>query len=117
MALNITGRKLFVKALKEEGVDTIFAYPGGMITDIMDELYKTEGIRVVLGRHEQALATQLANLDLIAALFCEVNPIPVKAGVELIGLASAHYRLPLAPMAPANRERLEGAMKERGLIA
>ena len=55
MALNITGRKLFVKALKEEGVDTIFAYPGGMITDIMDELYKTEGIRVVLGRHEQAL--------------------------------------------------------------
>ncbi len=55
MALNITGRKLFVKALKEEGVDTIFAYPGGMITDIVDELYKTEGIRVVLGRHEQAL--------------------------------------------------------------
>ncbi|MBE5912294.1 biosynthetic-type acetolactate synthase large subunit [Pseudobutyrivibrio sp.] len=55
MALNITGRKLFVKALKEEGVDTIFAYPGGMITDIVDELYKTEGIRVILGRHEQAL--------------------------------------------------------------
>lgn len=53
--MNITGRKLFVKALKEEGVDTIFAYPGGMITDIVDELYKTEGIRVVLGRHEQAL--------------------------------------------------------------
>lgn len=55
MALNITGRKLFVKALKEEGVDTIFAYPGGMITDIVDELYKTEEINVVLGRHEQAL--------------------------------------------------------------
>ena len=46
MALNITGRKLFVKALKEEGVDTIFAYPGGMITDIVDELYKTEDIKV-----------------------------------------------------------------------
>ena len=69
------------------------------------------------GRHEQALATQLANLDLIAALFCEVNPIPVKAGVEMIGDAPAHYRLPLAPMAPANLARLEGAMKERGLIA
>ncbi len=55
MALNITGRKLFVKALKEEGVDTIFAYPGGMITDIVDELYKAEGINVILGRHEQAL--------------------------------------------------------------
>ena len=55
MALNITGRKLFVKALREEGVDTIFAYPGGMITDIIDELYKSDDIRVVLGRHEQAL--------------------------------------------------------------
>ena len=69
------------------------------------------------GRHDRALATQLANLDLVAALFCEVNPIPVKAAVQMIGLAPAHYRLPLAPMAPANLERLQAAMKERGLIA
>lgn len=53
--MNITGRKLFVKALLEEGVDTIFAYPGGMVTDIIDELYKTPQIKVVLPRHEQAL--------------------------------------------------------------
>ena len=51
MALNITGRKLFVKALKEEGVDTIFAYPGGMITDIVDELYKTEYCRCLLRQY------------------------------------------------------------------
>ena len=69
------------------------------------------------GRQEAALATQLNNLDLIAALFCEVNPIPVKAAVELMGVVPAHYRLPLAPMAPANLERLRGAMQERGLIA
>ena len=68
------------------------------------------------GRHEAALKVQLENLDLVAALFCEVNPIPVKAAVELIGFAPAHYRLPLAPMAPANLERLKGAMKERGLL-
>ena len=68
------------------------------------------------GRHEAALKVQLDNLDLVAALFCEVNPIPVKAAVELIGFAPAHYRLPLAPMAPANLERLKGAMKERGLL-
>lgn len=53
--MNITGRKLFVKALLEEEVDTIFAYPGGMVTDIIDELYKTPEIKVVLPRHEQAL--------------------------------------------------------------
>ena len=69
------------------------------------------------GRHDEALKTQLDNLDLVAALFCEVNPIPVKAAVEMIGFAPAQYRLPLAPMAPANRDRLEAALKERGLIA
>ena len=52
--MEITGRKLFVKGLLAEGVDTIFAYPGGMVTDILDELYKTTEIRVVLARHEQA---------------------------------------------------------------
>ena len=68
------------------------------------------------GRQEAALATQLANLELIGALFAEVNPIPVKAGVELLGYAKANYRLPLAPLSAANRDRLEAAMKERGLI-
>ena len=38
--MDITGRKLFVKALEEEGVDTVFVYPGGNVTDIFDELYK-----------------------------------------------------------------------------
>ena len=50
--MDITGRKLFVKALEEEGVDTIFAYPGGTVTDLFDELYKTNSINLVLPRHE-----------------------------------------------------------------
>ena len=37
--MDITGKKLFVKALLEEGVDTVFAYPGGTVTDLFDELY------------------------------------------------------------------------------
>ena len=53
--MDITGRKLFVKALQEEGVDTIFGYPGGTVTDLFDELYKTDGIRLILPRHEQGL--------------------------------------------------------------
>ena len=46
--MDITGRKLFVKALQEEGVDTIFGYPGGTVTDLFDELYKQDSIDVVL---------------------------------------------------------------------
>ena len=51
----ITGNKLLVRALKEEGVDTIFGYPGACTIDISDELYKQDDIRVILPRHEQAL--------------------------------------------------------------
>ena len=55
--MDITGKKLFVKALLEEGVDTVFAYPGGTVTDLFDELYLMGNgkIDLVLPRHEQAL--------------------------------------------------------------
>lgn len=53
--MEIKGTKLFVKALKEEGVDTIFAYPGGTVTDLFDELHRDNEINIVLPRHEQAL--------------------------------------------------------------
>ena len=51
----ITGNKLLVRALKEEGVDTIFGYPGACTIDISDELYRQDEIKVILPRHEQAL--------------------------------------------------------------
>ena len=53
--MDIAGKKLITKALMEEGVDKVFAYPGGMIVDIMDELYRQEDIELILARHEQAL--------------------------------------------------------------
>ena len=51
----IKGTELFVKALREEGVDTLFGYPGGQAIDLFDALYDQEDIRVILPRHEQAL--------------------------------------------------------------
>lgn len=51
----ISGNKLFVKALKEEGVETLFTYPGACTIDILDELYKQEHTDVILPRHEQGL--------------------------------------------------------------
>ena len=44
-----------LKALKEEGVEYIFGYPGACTIDISDELYKQDDITVILPRHEQAL--------------------------------------------------------------
>lgn len=53
--MNITGAELFVKALKEEQVDTLFAYPGGQAIDLFDALYGEVDINVILPRHEQGL--------------------------------------------------------------
>lgn len=53
--MEIKGTELFVKALKEEGVTTLFAYPGGQVIDLFDALYDQEEVEVILPRHEQAL--------------------------------------------------------------
>ena len=47
----ISGNKLLVKALKEEGVDTLLGYPGACTIDISDELYKQDFTKVILHRH------------------------------------------------------------------
>ena len=49
------GTEIIVKALIEEGVDTLFGYPGGQAIDIFDALYDQDQIEVILPRHEQAL--------------------------------------------------------------
>lgn len=52
----ISGAAYVVKALQEENVDILFNYPGAATIDIMDELYKQDQVKVILPRHEQALA-------------------------------------------------------------
>lgn len=51
----IKGTELFIRALKAEKVDTLFAYPGSAVITLFDELYKQKEIRMILPRHEQAL--------------------------------------------------------------
>lgn len=53
--MQITGAELFVKALKEENVETLFAYPGGQAIDLFNALYDQTDIDVILPRHEQGL--------------------------------------------------------------
>lgn len=58
---------------------------------------------------------QLKALPLIDALFCEVNPIPVKAGMNMLGWEAGPLRMPLTEMEPQNKERLRKAMKDFGI--
>ncbi len=90
--MDITGRKLFVKALQEEGVDTIFGYPGGTVTDFFDELYKQDGIDVVLPRHEQGLIHEAEGYAKSTGKVgvCLVTSGPGATNI-ITGLADAHY--------------------------
>ena len=63
-----------------------------------------------------ARRAQLENLELIHALFCEVNPIPVKCALAEMGLISGVYRQPLWQISDAGRARLVAAMREVGLL-
>lgn len=58
---------------------------------------------------------QLKAIPLCDALFCEVNPIPVKKAVSLMGLCGGTLRMPLTEMEPANAEKLEKAMRDFGI--
>jgi len=88
----ISGNKLLVKALKEEGVDVLFGYPGACTIDISDELYKQSGIDIILPRHEQALVHEA---DAYARTTGKVGVCLVTSGpgaTNLVtGLATANY--------------------------
>ncbi len=68
------------------------------------------------GRTAESAELQLKLLDLINQLFCEVNPIPVKEALAMMGLCSGELRLPLCPMEKENRERLQTVMKKYALL-
>ena len=68
------------------------------------------------GDVETARKLQLEAIDLIGALFCEVNPIPVKAGVNMLGYNAGSLRAPLTEMTDAGKERLRKAMEDYGIL-
>lgn len=88
----ITGNKLLVRALKEEGVDTLFGYPGACTIDISDELYKQDYTKVILPRQEVALVHEA---DAYARSTGKTGVCLVTSGpgaTNLVtGLATAYY--------------------------
>lgn len=88
----ISGNKLLVKALKEEGVEVLFGYPGACTIDLSDELYKQNAVKIILPRHEQALVHEA---DAYARTTGKVGVCLVTSGpgaTNLVtGLATANY--------------------------
>ena len=68
------------------------------------------------GDTKESCSMQLKALPLCSALFCEVNPIPVKAALNLMGREVGPLRGPLTEIEPAHRDLLEKAMKDFGIL-
>jgi 4-hydroxy-tetrahydrodipicolinate synthase len=68
------------------------------------------------GDVEGSMKEQLRAIELIDALFCEVNPIPVKTALNLMGKEVGPLHMPLSPMEPQNVEKLQNAMKAYGIL-
>ena len=68
------------------------------------------------GKTKESLDLQLQLMGLCKAMFCEVNPIPVKTALHLMGYCQDILRLPLCPLSPAHRLLLEETLAEYGLI-
>ena len=68
------------------------------------------------GKVKESAKLQLDLLKLANTLFCEVNPVPVKTAMAMMGFCSEEMRLPLCEMEDANRQKLIAAMKAHGLL-
>lgn len=72
--------------------------------------------RYFTGDVEGSCKLQLEVMELCDALFCEVNPIPVKKALNLMGMEAGSLRLPLTEMEEGNTEKLKKAMQRFGLL-
>lgn len=68
------------------------------------------------GNVTESAKMQLKALPLVDALFCEVNPIPVKAAMNLLGKEVGTLRAPMTELEPAHKELLKKAMQEFGIL-
>ena len=67
------------------------------------------------GKLKESREMQLKLLDIMEALFWDVNPIPVKAALSIMGVCSDSCRLPLTPMGRKQKERLAAVMRRYGI--
>ncbi len=68
------------------------------------------------GNIAESIKLQLAAIELVGALFCEVNPIPVKQAMNFMGMEAGIMRRPLTTMEPENAAKLKAAMQNYGLL-
>ncbi len=117
----LAGDKIDIYSGNDDQVVPIMALGGKGVISVLSNVVPAATVemcrRMLAGDVAGARELQLKYLPLIDALFCEVNPIPVKAAMAAMGYGENSLRLPLTCMEPAHEERLLGCMRDLGIIA
>ena len=117
----LAGDKIDIYSGNDDQVVPIMALGGKGVISVLSNVAPAATVemcrRLLAGDVAGARELQLKYLPLIDALFCEVNPIPVKAAMAAMGYGENSLRLPLTCMEPAHEERLLGCMRDLGIIA
>lgn len=117
---HLVGDKLDIYSGNDDQIVPVLSLGGkGVISVLSNIMPKATSDMCKLyfeGKCKESAKLQLDLLPLVNALFCEVNPIPVKAAVSAMGYCENYLRLPLTPMEKAHEEKLLALMKEQNLI-
>ena len=117
---HLVGDKIDIYSGNDDQIVPILSLGGkgviSVLSNIMPRATQKMCDDYMSGNTAEALKAQLELLPLINALFCEVNPIPVKAAVSAMGYCENYLRLPLTPMEADHEAKLLALMKEQNLI-
>ena len=118
--VNLAGADLDIYSGNDDEVLPSLSLGGLGVISVLSNIMPKETHDMVMnymnGNVEAAREFQLKAIPLINALFCEVNPIPVKTALNLMGMNVGPLRRPMSPMEPQNVERLKKAMADIGLL-
>lgn len=113
--------KLDIYSGNDDQVIPILSLGGIGVISVLSNVVPQDAHDMVIeylnGNTKKALELQLKYLDLIHALFCEVNPIPVKWAANRMGYQAGGLRLPLTELSAAHQELLEREMKKAGVLS
>lgn len=117
----LCGDKLDIYSGNDDQIVPILSLGGKGVISVLSNLLPKETSEMcklfMEGKVQEALKLQLEYLPLVDSLFCEVNPIPVKAAMAAMGFCENTLRLPLTPMEKKHEQVLLENMKKAGLLA
>lgn len=115
----LVGDKLDIYSGNDDQIVPILACGGKGVISVLSNVIPKETVQLCQkffdGDVAGAMALQKQYLPLTNALFCEVNPIPVKAAVAAMGFGENYLRMPLVPMEEAHRQHLLQCMRNVGV--